>query len=42
MSELEDKIKEGFTSLLLLSNFLSNEDLREHIVEIQKEVRNER
>lgn len=39
MEDLENEIFEGFTALILLQNFLSDETLREHIRDIQKEIR---
>lgn len=39
MDDLEKQIYESFTSLLLLQNFLSDETLREHIRQVQKEIR---
>lgn len=39
LKEQAQQLREGFESLLLLSTFLTNEDLLEHIQDVQKEVR---
>jgi hypothetical protein len=35
------ELREGFEALLLMSTFLTNEDLFDHIREVQKEVKRE-
>lgn len=41
LKENAKELREGFEALLLMSTFLTNEDLFNHIKQVQKEVKRE-